>query len=569
MRGGSPSLLALAAVAALSDPRLDVARPAEPPVARFDWFEYVGNDSVYRANPATRGQYNNPVLAGFYPDPSAIRVGDDYYLVTSSFSYFPGVPIFHSRDLMHWTQIGHVLDRPSQLPVKGRQISEGIFAPTIRHHGGTFYMITTCGSCGGNFIVTASNPAGHWSEPLWLPEVDGIDPSLFFDDDGRAYVINNGPPIGTPRYEGHRALWVQEYDPAMRRMTGPRTMVLDGGVDTTRNPIWIEAPHIFRHDGHYYLIAAEGGTADQHSEVVLRSDAVLGPWTAGPANPILTQRHLDVARQAVSSTGHADFIQTPKGEWWAVFLGARPYGPDLYNTGRETFLLPVSWHDGWPTIDGAEGPMAFTHAAPVAPAEPPPAIPTSGNFTVREQFDGGALPPYWTFIRAPGTSWYDLTSRRGWLTIHPRPDDLNGRGTPSFIGRRQQHTVAAASTALRFSPMAAGDRAGLAAFQNETHNYCLCIALENGRRVVHLERSATEPGAPAIVLASAPLAARPDETVYLKVDARGGRYDFSYARRPGAWRSLARDVDGTFLSTRVAGGFVGTMLGPYARSGGP
>jgi xylan 1,4-beta-xylosidase len=535
------------------------------PVARFDWFEYAGNDSAYRMHPPHRGEYANPVIAGFHPDPSVTRVGNEYYLVNSTFSYFPGVPIFRSRDLVHWTQIGHVLDRPSQLPLKGLQISRGVFAPTIRYHAGTYYMINTCVDCGGNFIVTAKNPAGPWSERILLPEVGGIDPSLFFDDDGHAYVINNDAPAGPPRYNGHRALWIQEFDIAAQRMKGPRTVVVDAGVDPSKNPIWIEGPHIFRHEGRYYLIAAEGGTESAHSEVVFRSDSVRGPYRPGPVNPILTQRTLPIQQQTVSSTGHADFVETPRGDWWAVFLGARPYGPDLYNTGRETFLLPVSWHDGWPIVDDAKGPIAFTHAAPVAPQSTAD-VPTWGNFRVRDDFAESALPLYWSFIREPGSSWYDLSSRRGWLTIHPQADDLNSRGAPSFVGRRQQHTTASMAAALRFVPVAAGERAGLAAFQNETHHYCLCVALDSaGRRVVRVERSATDSGAAPIILASAPLTGQANETVYLKVDIRGGRIDFSYSRRPGAWTALANDVDGTFLSTRKAGGFVGTLMGPYAR----
>jgi xylan 1,4-beta-xylosidase len=544
-------------------------RGQSAPVARFDWVDYAGNDSAYRVNPPKHGEYANPVISGFHPDPSVIRVGENYYLVNSSFSYYPGVPIFRSRDLVHWTQIGNVLDRPSQLPLEGLQISRGVFAPAISYHSGTYYMINTCVECGGNFVVTAKNPAGPWSERIFLPEVTGIDPSLFFDDDGRAYVINNDAPVGTPRYGGHRALWLQEFDIASQRMKGPRTVVVDGGADPSRNPIWIEGPHIFRHDGHYYLIAAEGGTEDHHSEVVFRSDSVRGPYRPGPANPILTQRTLPVAQQSVSSTGHAEFVQTPRGDWWAVFLGARPYAPDTYNTGRETFLLPVSWRDGWPTIDGATGPIAFTHAAPVAPTSAA-TVPTWGNFRVRDDFTEASLPLYWNFIRKPGQSWYDLTSARGWLTIHPQPDDLNGRGAPSFVGRRQQHTTATISTAMRFGPVAAGDRAGLVAFQNEMHNYCLCVALDSaGKRVVRIERSSTDTGAAPIILASAPLAGASGETVYLKIDLRGGKIDFSYAERPNAWTLLAKDVDGTFLSTKVAGGFVGTLLGPYARRATP
>ena len=284
------------------------------PTARFDWFEYRGNDSVYKTLKPAANEFLNPILPGFYPDPSIVRGADAYYLVNSSFAYFPGVPIFRSTDLVHWTQIGHVLDRPSQLNLDGAGISRGIFAPTIRYHAGTYYMITTLIDRGGNFIVTAKNPAGPWSDPIWLRDFDGIDPSLFFDDDGKAYIVNNGPPEGEPLYEGHRAIWIQEYDVASKKLVGPRKVIVNGGVDLSKKPIWIEAPHILKVKGAYYLICAEGGTADQHSEVVFKATNAFGPYAPGPANPILTQRHLGEGYQfAVTSTGHADFVQTPQG----------------------------------------------------------------------------------------------------------------------------------------------------------------------------------------------------------------------------------------------------------------
>jgi xylan 1,4-beta-xylosidase len=201
--------------------------------AVFEWFEYSGHDAVF-APPLPPASYRNPILAGFYPDPSICRVGGDYYLVNSSFSWYPGIPIFHSRDLVHWTQLGYVLDRPSQLKLDGLGVSRGVFAPAIRWHDGVFYVINTLVDAGGNFYVTARNPAGPWSDPVWLPEIDGIDPSFFFDDDGRAYIVNNGPPPDNkPLYEGHRAIWLQEFDLARQKLTGPREIIVNGGTDLT------------------------------------------------------------------------------------------------------------------------------------------------------------------------------------------------------------------------------------------------------------------------------------------------------------------------------------------------
>jgi len=536
--------------------------------ARFDWFEYAGDDSIYRRFGSRPNEYLNPILAGFYPDPSIARAGDDYYLVTSTFSYFPGIPIFRSRDLVHWTQIGHVLDRPTQLALDGRAISQGIYAPTIRYHDGTFYLITTCVYCGGNFIVTATNPPGPWSEPIWLRDVNGIDPSLFFDDDGRAYIVNNGPPAEPPRYEGHRAIWLQEYDVRARTMIGPRAVIVNGGVDITKKPIWVEAPHILEVNHRYYLICAEGGTGTHHSEVVFRSDSVRGPYVAYASNPILSQRQLSPARPApITSTGHADFVQTQRGDWWSVFLGVRPYGPDLTNIGRETFMLPVTWHDGWPMILADTATVPYVHRAPALPPNAAGSPPSSGNFTIRDDFSSSTLRPWWVMIRTPRERWFQLDSSHNGLTIHARPVALGDRGQPSFIGRRQQHATATATTVMHYTPRRSGDIAGLVAFQSDSFYYVLGETLHDGKPVVRLLRRAggRDQGREAIV-AEASLATKPNDSLYLRVQARGAQYDFLYAEHPGDWRWLARNVDGTILSTHVAGGFVGTMIGMYAYS---
>jgi alpha-N-arabinofuranosidase len=287
-------------------------------------------------------------------------------------------------------------------------------------------------------------------------------------------------------------------------------------------------------------------------------------------NPILTQRHLDPGRPfPVSTAGHADFVQTPGGEWWAVFLGTRPYSGEHYNNGRETFLMPVRWVDGWPVITTGTETVPYVHRRPRLVRQPAPAIATAGNFTIRDEFDGRELPPHWVVMRTPRERWYDLAARPGSLTLRARAEPLDGRGQPSFIGRRQQHATASASTAMTYRPTKPGDRAGLVAFHNETHWFFLGVALAEGRPVVRVEERAGErTGGTPRVIASAPIEIPANGPIHLKIDARGGRYDFSYALRPGAWVVLTRDVDGTTLSTKVAGGFVGTMLGVYAYTDG-
>lgn len=337
-------------------------------------------------------------------------------------------------------------------------------------------------------------------------------------------------------------------------------------MDLSKQPIWIEAPHILKHEGRYYLVCAEGGTAEQHSQVVFRADSVWGPYVPYAGNPILTQRHRDPRRpHPITTTGHADLVRTPGGEWWALFLGVRPYLGDHYNNGRETYLLPVRWSGGWPVILAGDDTVPHLRRGPSLPRQAPAPTPTAGNFTVRDEFTAPALAPYWSFVRTPRERWHAVDG--GALAVRARSAPLGDPDArPSLVARRQQHAHMTASTAVRFVPRRDGDRAGIAAFHDDSHWYLLAVAQADGRRVVQLERRSGD--APAVVVASAPLPGPADAPVYLKIQARGAHYDFSYATRPGAWTTLVRDADGTVLSTKVAGGFVGTMLGMYAYSGG-
>jgi alpha-N-arabinofuranosidase len=536
------------------------APPKPPASAQFDWFEYRGDDPL----PSPKaGEYANPILSGFYPDPSNTRVGNDYYLVTSTFSYFPGIPVFHSRDLVSWKQIGNAIDRPDQLDFKNLGMSRGVFAPTIDHHRGTFYILNTCVDCGGNFLITATRPQGPWSDPIWLPDLEGgIDPALFFDSDGRTWILNNGPPVGPPLYEGHRAIWIQQFDLEAKKTVGPRTVLVNGGVDISKNPVWIEGPHIYKKDGWYYLSAAEGGTAEGHSQVALRSRSVTGPYTPWSGNPYLTQRDLPHGRpNPITSAGHADLVQLPNGDWWATFLAVRPYEGDHYNTGRETFLMPVSWAEGWPRITAPGQAIPYTARRPALPPAGKPFH--SPRTTLRYEFDEARLGPEWMMMRNPREQWHSL--RGGALRLRARPAGLGDFANPSFLGRRQQHMFAAASTAVRFQPRKPGDKAGIVAIQNDEYWYLLSVAGGQEGPEIRLERRAG-PNDPAggSRLASAPLPRRLQGPVHLRIRARGGAYDFEYAIRPGQWRSLRKGEDGKILSTRVAGGFVGSVFGVHA-----
>lgn len=530
--------------------------------AYFDWFQYEGRDSVFE-EPLLPGHYRNPVIAGFYPDPSIVRVAEDYYLVTSTFAWWPGLPVFHSRDLVNWEKIGHALTRRSQLTFEnGQGMSRGLFAPTIRYHEGLFYIINTDVDGIGNFLVTATNPAGPWSDPVRLPEINGIDPDLFFDDDGRVFVAHNGPPPQEPQYTGHRAIWLWEFDLASRKLIeGTHRLLVDGGVDISKKPVWIEAPHLFRFDGWYYLSCAEGGTEDGHSQVIFRSRSLDEPFVPFEGNPILTQRDLDPERpDPVTSTGHADLVQTPEGDWWAVFLGVRPYDGKHHNTGRETFLLPVHWQDGWPRIlaPGDRVPRQLPLPLPASAQTGIP--PQTGNFTWRDDFDHPGLSLEWNRARTSDRQWLTLEPDTGHARLEALPVPLKQKTQPAFLARRQQHLSFVASTRLQL-PLGKEVSAGLAAFQSSDFNYFLGVReVENG---IEVFLESVRNGYLSVLARQ--LLSGTDPGIVLGMEQHGDKLDFFFMREQAKETWLQRNADATLLSTQVAGGFVGTLLGIHAR----
>lgn len=529
----------------------------------FYQFTYAGNDSVFAQQPA-QGQFQNPILAGFYPDPSITRAGDDYYLVTSSFSYSPGVPIFHSKDLVNWKSLGHVLVTPTQLPLYKQQTSRGIYAPTIRYHDGTFYLITTLVDVRGNFIVTAKDPAGPWSDPILLPEVGGIDPDIFFDDDGRVYIAHNDAPVGEPLYEGHRAIWLWEFDPETKKVIKEsRRMIVNGGTDLAKKPVWIEAPHIYKINGWYYLLCAEGGTGYEHSQVVFRTKDLTKPFEPYTGNPILTQRDLDINRpNPITTAGHADLIQTNEGEWWAVFLATRAYDKTAYNTGRETFLLPVSWKNEWPHIleQGKEIPYQLNapKISAAISATTKNTEPTTGNFIWQDNFSSKALRHQWVRLRTADSPFYTLKNNR--IQLHALNVGLDELEQPAFLGRRQQHTRFSASTQLDIPTEETS--AGIVALQSETAHYYFGAKTTNGKTQLFIEQA--NKSASKIINTVSPTDL--GKKLTLELEGNAGKISFYYRNKDGDKKTVLENADAKILSTEVAGGFVGTLLGIHARA---
>jgi len=530
-------------------------------VAHFDYFSYKGDDDFYKENPLSGDDYYyNPVLPGWYSDPSICTNGKDYFLVTSTFSYFPGVPIFHSTDLLNWKQVGHVLNRPSQLPLERQRVNEGIFAPSVSYNprNQTWYMITT-NIRKGNFFVKTKNPFGEWSDPVWLPDVQGIDPSFFFDDDGKAYIVNNDVPDGGSTYDGHRAIRVQQFDVEADQVVGPRVMLINGGVNLADKPLWIEGPHIYKINGNYYLMCAEGGTSINHREVIFKGNSPMGKFQAWDKNPVLTQLHLDPGRALpVTCAGHADLVRKDNGQWWSVFLACRPVNNKFENLGRETFLMPVRWsEDGFPYItkddEAIPGIIRMEGVRRDSSS-------TFGNFEKNDNFDASVLGNEWMTLRGPATDLYSLTENPGFLTLKCAGIASNELESPAFVSRRLQHHQFECTTSMYFKPQTETALAGVLLMKDEGHQYFMAVEKDGDQLQVSLKKIKTSG---VETLASQPLRAG-DGPIDLKVTSTGSHFSFSYATGNGNWNLLAGHIDTYYLSTAQSFGFTGTTIGLYA-----
>lgn len=495
-------------------------------------------------NPVISGAFTNPIIPGFNPDPSICRVGEDYYLVTSTFEYFPGVPVYHSQDLVHWELIGYCLTRKSQLPLGNCRSSLGIFAPTLRYHQGRFYMITTNITGGGNFYVHTADPRGEWSEPVWVKQ-GGIDPTLFFDEDGKTYLTT------TTVAEGKPGIALSEIDLETGELLSPIRHIWAGTGG--RYP---EAPHIYRINGWYYLMIAEGGTEYGHMETIARSRSIWGPYESNPDNPILTHRGMAGQNLPIQGTGHADLVQAHDGAWWMVFLAFRKAGGDFHHLGRETFLTPVTWNDdGWPEVNDHDtvGIRVNARLLPAKPVARPPA---------RDDFDQPALDLFWNFLRNPDPASWSLSQQPGFLVLKGNAATLDESASPAFIGRRQQHFTCTVTTEMDFEPAADNEMAGITVLMNEKHHYDFYVTREGDQRVIILRYRI---GSLSHIAYSAPL---PAGSLRLRISAEPEWYTFSYLPAGKNEYVQARKMETKYLSSEVAGGFTGVFLGMFASGNG-
>lgn len=531
----------------------------------FSQFVYQGDDKIYNAYPLKPDEFYNPILQGCYPDPSICRKGDDYYLISSSFAFFPGVPIFHSTDLVNWKQIGHVLDRESQLKVFDTGMSAGVYAPSIKYnkYNDTFYMITTQFAGGfGNIIVKTKDPLQGWSDPIKL-NFDGIDPSIFFDDDGKAYVVHNDAPAkGKELYNGHRVIKVWEYDLVNDQVIeGTDKVIVDGGVDLSKRPIWIEAPHIYKKYGKYYLMCAEGGTGGNHCEVIFKSDSPKGPFIPAANNPILSQRHLPaIRRNKVDWAGHADIVEGKDGKYYGVFLAIRPNEKDRVTIGRETFLLPVDWTGEYPVFENGLIPMEPKLKLPkgVENKTGKEGYFPNGNFTITDNFTAEKLDFSWIGVRGPREKFISITKKG--LQIAPFDVNIREVKPTSTLFRRLQHSKFTSTVTLEYLPKTEKDLAGVVCYQKESFNYVFGVTKKGKEYYIVLERN--EGRKPSVVLASAKIDV--SKPIQLQVNGDGDNIQFNYAINKAEFINLGGQLSSDILTTNVAGGFTGAFIGLYA-----
>lgn len=472
--------------------------------------------------------YKNPVIPGFHPDPSICRVGNDYYLVNSSFEYFPGVPLFHSRDLVNWEQTGHVLTRESQLKIKGGNMWGGIYAPTIRYNDGTFYMITTNNSDKGNFLVYTNDPNGEWSDPIWIKQ-GGIDPSLYFED-GHCYMVSNPD----------NAIWLCEIDPKTGKQLTESKHIWGGTGG--RYP---EGPHIYKRNGWYYLLISEGGTEYGHKVTIARSRNIAGPYESNPDNPILTHINKNAQTNPIQGVGHADMIEAHDGSWWLVCLGFRTQNGQHHVLGRETFLAPVEWNEaGWPIVNG-DGTIDLDMKD----------VKTLPQTTIKNSpdwdFNNPELGVEWNWIGNPIKTNYSLTENNGFLRIKGSDKNLDDYGySPTFVGRRQEDINFQATTRMQAK---GNGNAGMTAYLCPSAHYDLFVSDKKLKLRYRLNELCYEKDICQVA----------DDFIYLRIKGNAETYALFYSL-DGTHYTEAGRMNTRYLSTETNGGFTGVYLGLFA-----
>ncbi len=546
-----------------------------PGQAYFASFTYTGNDPIFNPQNLGNGEIFNPILQGAYSDATICRKGNDYYMVTANYAFFPGLPVLHSTDLVNWEQICYAFPTEEYLFNKSLRAEQGLYPSTIRYnkYDDTFYITGTLVGGGGHFITKAKDPAGPWSIPKWINAFGGVHPSLLFDDDGKAYIINQGDPNYEPPYLDCKAIWCQELDTKEMTPIGDRRIIMIGGDNIEKKPVWLESPQLYHIGEYYYLLASEGGgLGNGFATCAYRSTNIWGPYEHYSQNPILTQRRLTPGREnAVTNTGRVDMVEAHDGNWYAVFQGVRPYSPNNdFNQGRETFMMKVTWDNGWPYVirNGQTIPnkitaplgakykkdtAAFAHYIP------------HGNFTYTEYFESDTLPLQWEILRTPSGVSIVPNGERG-LVLPLEINNIRSQCHAGFVGLRQMHNVFTINTEMHFMPQTPTEFAGLAMFLSDDNNYEFGIGYKEDDCMLILQKAIKDDS--GISKAEIKSQRLPDDfigRIYLKVERADDGFVFSYKTTPEEEYTVFADkVEVEYLSLGRRNIFYGTILGLYA-----
>ncbi len=487
-----------------------------------------------------RSSYQNPVIRGVNPDPSICRVGEDYYLVTSSMFFYPGLPVYHSKDLVNWKMISHALTTPAHFHLEKNKGNPMIFAATLRHHDGTFYVVTTDVRGGGNFFVTAKNPAGPWSEPVFIDQAV-FDPSLFFDDDGKVYYTRRGEM-------NDKDIVQAEIDIKTGKLLTPLKSISKGLVSDDT-----EGPHLYKINGWYYLTMGEGGSRALHMQTIARARNPYGPFESCPYNPFLSQHN--AWWHPIRAAGHADFVQSADGRWWTVFLATRHAGYDSFSSiGRETFLAPLTWVDDWPVVN-PEHTRKLTVNAATLPLQPWPAR------AVRDDFEKPEPGLEYVRLAYPQTQFVSLSERSGFLRLKGQSDNLAESRQVASMGHRQEEMNCETAIQLEFSPTRDNEEAGLSVFQTAKFHYDLFLTRRNGSNAIVLRKTVGD------ISTETNIVPVNGTNFRMKVEATPEKYLFFFAGQQGDWQPVGSGLT-QLISTEVAAVWSGILLGAYSTGNG-
>ena len=535
---------------------------------------------IFISSVFSQDTFLNPIINGGYPDPSIVRVDDDFYIVNSSFEYFPALPIHHSKDLVNWELIGYGIDRSSQGTGKVNlydvQQQGGIHAPSIRYHNGLFYIVTTNVYSPEdkskptemvNFILTAKNPAGPWSEPYIIDGAPGIDPDIFFDDNGKVWFVGTHD-TGNPNKNGIGEIWIQELDLDNWKLKGQRHSIWRGAC----GGCCVEGPHIYKQYGRYYLMVAEGGTSYNHAVMIASSENIEGPYDSNPKNPILTSRHLS-NNNWVHSTGHADLVQLKDMRWYMVSLGIRNEMDSTSNMGRETHLMPVVWEeawDNWVEVEKGRWEPVIIKWPVVAPntgkVERNTSIPflekkQNINHSFYDDFTSPKLDLQWNFRRVPRENTYESNSKNKSLKLNLSPESFELRGQYNLMGFRQKETEFEYSSSMNFKPKKNFSEAGLSIFSQDDNYINFTVKKHNNKTLLNL--SVKPRDQKLDIIKSIPL--KYNENIILKILSKDNKYIYYYSLDDGNSFDVFTETAANLVLCK---GYIGTNLGLYASSNG-